>query len=67
MNIHDLTTSHSVDEILDALEPESVSYTVEELDSYFICSRDFWDGLSPEKQCELAQKHPNLLDDFDLT
>ena len=65
MNTNDLTPEHSIDEILDTYEEERVSYTTEELDGYFICSRHYWDGLSPSEQAELLSQHPHLQDYFE--
>lgn len=53
------TTTHQV-------KPKDVKYTVTMGKSFFICSQDYWNELSAEKQIELAKEQPHLLNNFTL-
>lgn len=64
MGINDLDNELSLEELLDQLDDEGVSYTTELESAYFLCSRHYWDTLPPDKQLELLEEHPHLEDYF---
>ncbi len=64
MSTRDLSSKHSLNEMIDVIEKVDVSYTEEPVEGYFICSRDYWDALTPKTKAKLIKKHPHLLNDF---
>ncbi len=64
MSTRDLSSKHSLNEMIDVIENEELNYTEEIVEGYSAYSSDYWDTLTPKAKVNLVQRHPHLLNDF---